>query len=101
VERILSEADKHILGQLSINERIIEADKKILKVCRKEGVNIKELKGGSRRSNLSKIRTQLALELVEENGLTLAETARQLGVSTSAVSKIFERNRKKQKSLSR
>ena len=94
VERILSETDNRIIGQLSINERKIGAEKKILEVCRKEGVNIEELKGGSRRDNLSKIRAKLVLELVEENGLTLAETARQLGVSTSAVSKIFERNRK-------
>ena len=60
----------------------------------KEGVHIAELKGGSRRGSLPGLRAQLAMDLVRDYGLTLAETARQLGVSTSAISKMFERSRK-------
>jgi len=93
VERIIGEADERIKGQLSINERKIGANKKLLEVCKKEGVHIEELRGGSRRGRLSQVRVQLAMELVKNYGLTLAETARQLGVSTSAVSKIFVRNK--------
>jgi REP element-mobilizing transposase RayT len=93
VERIIGEADERIKGQLSINERKIRANKKILEVCKKEGVHIEELRGGSRRGRISQLRVQLAMELVKNYGLTLAETARQLGVSTSAVSKIFFRNK--------
>jgi predicted transcriptional regulator len=38
--------------------------------------------------NLCKVeRTALAIQLVHEYGLSLAETARQLGVSTSAIAK--------------
>ncbi len=75
----------------SMNEKSMQT-KKILEVCKKEGVHIEELRGGSRRGRLSEVRVQLSMELVKNYGLTLAETARQLGVSTSAISKIFVRN---------
>ena len=101
VKRILSEADNRIKNQLSINEQKINAEKMILDVCSKEGVNPAELKGGSRRDRLSQVRAQLALKLVENFGLSMAETARQLGVCTSAISKIFERHAYKKHSLSR
>ena len=93
VERIIAEADKKITGQLSINERIIEAKKTILDACEKDGVSVVALKGGSRRGRLPGLRVQLAKDLVEYHGLNMAETARQLGVTTSAISRIFERNK--------
>ncbi len=93
VERIISEADERITGRISINERKINAKKKIIEVCSKEGVSVGELKGGGRRAILPGVRVQLAMELVRGYGLTLAETARQLGVSTSAISKIFNRSK--------
>lgn len=92
VERILAEAEEKVAGQISVNARIIEARKRIRAVCEKEGVSIEALKGGSRRGRLPGLRAQLAREIVEEYGLTMAETARQLGVTTSAISRIFERN---------
>jgi len=91
VERIIAEADSRIKYQISINERRIIAGNKIHEICKKEGVNIEELKGGSRRGKIPQVRAQLALDLVENSGLTLAETGRQLGVSTSAISKILLR----------
>ncbi len=93
VERILAEADKNISAQISINERVIEAGKIILAACEKGGVSVEALRGGSRRGVLPGLRAQLAKELVESLGLTMAETARQLGVTTSAISRIFERNK--------
>jgi len=61
-----------------------------------EDINIKELKSGSRRGSISKSRSKLAGNLVEEFGISFAETERQLGVLTSAISKIISRteNRK-------
>lgn len=93
VERIIGETDERIKGQISINERKMNAERRIHEICKKENVHIEELKGGSRRSRLSEVRAQLTMELVRDYGLTLAETARQLGVSTSAISKVFIRNR--------
>jgi len=93
VERILLEADKTITGQISINNRVIEAEKIILAACEEAGVSIGALRGGSRRGALPGLRARLAKELVENLGLNMAETARQLGVTTSAISRIFEREK--------
>jgi REP element-mobilizing transposase RayT len=92
VERILEEAESEVKYQVSINERRIKAERKIQEICRKEGLNREELQGGSRRGRISRIRAQLAIELTERYGLSLAEAGRQLGVSTSAISRIFMRN---------
>jgi REP element-mobilizing transposase RayT len=94
VERVIDESGARIKRQLSINERKIHAKKKIRDKCAKAGININELTGGSRRGQISKLRAQLALDLVENYGLSLAEAGRQLGVSTSAISKIFTRANK-------
>ena len=67
--------------------------KTILAACEKEGVSVEALKGGSRRGRLPGLRAQLAGKLVKKYGLTMAEAARQLGVTTSAISRIFERNK--------
>jgi predicted transcriptional regulator len=45
------------------------------------------LQSGSQRQKVSAVRSQLAQKLVEEFGLTLTETGRQLGVSASAIAK--------------
>ena len=93
VERILVEVDKNITGQLSINERVVEAGKIIVTACEKRGVSVEALRGGSRRGALPGLRAHLAKKPVENLGLTMAETARQLGVTTSAISRIFERDK--------
>ncbi len=59
--------------------------------CKKEGVSLTEVKMGSRRGGIPKVRRHLALKMVEELGIPLAEIARQLGVSTFAVSQILRR----------
>jgi putative transposase len=59
--------------------------------CQKSGVSIQSLSGGSRLRQLSKVRGELSNRLAKELGLSLAETARLLGVSTSAVAKILIR----------
>ena len=93
VERILEEADEKIKYQLSIDERRIQAEKAIMEMCRKEGVKVEELRGGSRSGRLSGIRSRLAMDSMEKIGLPLAEAGRRLGVSTSAISKIMMRNK--------
>jgi hypothetical protein len=55
--------------------------------CLEEGVNIKELRSGSRRPEVSKLRRHVARVLAERYGAPLAEIARHVGVSTSAISK--------------
>lgn len=88
VEALLREADERIKRQLPLNEKIEEARRRVVAVCREEGVGEKALTSGSRRRRVSAVRRLLANELTGEIGLSMAETARLLGVSTPAVWRI-------------
>lgn len=89
VERVIREAgerEKRLLAGRSKEVRgLVEA------ACRSAKVSIKELRAGSRRTGVSRLRNQLACRIVEEVGLSLADTARELGVSTSAICRSLSR----------
>ena len=91
VERIIKEAGEKIKYQLSVSEHPQKIDEFMSKICKDEKVSIEELKGGSRRKEISAVRNRIAIELVKRHGVALAEVARQVGVSTSAISKILKR----------
>ena len=91
VERITKEADERVKYQLSGYERRQKAESHIKMICQREGINVEELKSGSRRAGVPRVRSNLALWLVEDCWIPLAEAGRQLGVSASAVSKIIRR----------
>ena len=91
VEQIVKEADENFKKHLLSNKRRREVDRIMKGTCDKEGIHIKELKSGNRRRCIAQVRSHIAHKMVEDYGLTLAETARQLGVSTSAISKILQR----------
>jgi len=93
VERIIEEADEKIKYHLSGHERRQEVERHRRMICQQEGINVEELKSGSRRGAISRIRSDLALYMVEDCGIPLAEAGRQLGVSTSAVSKMIRRRK--------
>ena len=95
VEQLLKQADEVRKHQFSANDRIKRAQQLIQKICQKEKINVEALISGSRRQVVSKARTQIAVKLVEENGLSLAQTARHLGVSTSAIAKLLNRRKSK------
>ena len=59
--------------------------------CKMKGVSLTELRSGSRRGGLPTTRAELVCELVEDFGVAAAEVARQVGISTSGVSKILSR----------
>jgi putative transposase len=91
VERVLKEADprvRHSFSPIRVGERV---RKLIEESCVEQGVYRVELEGGSRRGKVSQLRVKLAHRLLHDFGLPLAEIARQLGVSTSAISKILTR----------
>lgn len=89
VERILNETDELVKHYLPIHEKVKDSKDYISIQCKKENITIKELKSGSRRANIVQIRGKIAKHLVKQIGISIAETARQLGVSTSAVSKMI------------
>lgn len=87
VERLLEAADGPLkVGRLR-EQRLHEATRVIRTVCARAGITPEELRAGSRRGRIPGVRAEVARRLVTVLGLSLADAARQLGVSTSAVSK--------------
>jgi putative transposase len=89
VERVIKEADESVSSGFEGIERKKKVEEMIQHICDQEGINVLELKTGSRRRSVSRVRYQLAHELVETQGIPLAEVARHVGVSTSAISKML------------
>jgi murein L,D-transpeptidase YcbB/YkuD len=74
------------------HERLDQLIEAIEKACEVAGVSTANLRTGSKRGVLPKLRKELARKGVEEYGISLAETARQLGVTTNAVSYMLKRD---------
>jgi hypothetical protein len=91
VERVLGEADRN--ARLLFSSRL--RGKEVLRIigerCKREGISMREMQMGSRRGVIPAIRSDLAWNLARERGIPLAEIARQLGVSTSAISQVLRR----------
>ena len=91
VDRIRNEADERLKYQLAGNKGRQQIGEVIERVCEEENINSHELRMGSRRRRISQVRAQIVHRLVENFGIPLAEVARQVGVSTSAISKALNR----------
>ncbi len=105
-------ADPRILGTGAFVAQMLQADDARLRVqrgwvrrreeaqtwigrhCRRAGITPEELRHGGRRQPVATVRAELAVGLVTELGLSFAEAARHLGISTSGVAKILRRRRK-------
>ena len=85
----LSRCMRHQLSIKGADHRIKEV---MGQICKSEKISIEELKAGSRRKEVSKVRARITIELVKKYGIALAEVARQLGVTTSAISKIMKQD---------
>lgn len=92
VEQILNETDLAEKYRLANLDRKKTASQMIESCCKEAGINRQALCGGSRNRQVSKVRHDLSHKLTKELGLSYAETARLLGVSTSAVSRIIARS---------
>ena len=70
-------------------------DKTLTKIieeeCKKGRSSANELKGGSRRRKVSTVRARIAKRGVDELGLSMAEIARHVGVTTSSIAKAVAR----------
>ena len=71
-------------------QKIITAEIEIQ--CKKEKVAVAMLQSGSRRPPLPTLRKAIVLKLINQYGVSLAETARRLGISTSGVAQILRRS---------
>jgi len=91
VQEILNQAEQSVKHQIKAINKRKTAGNHISEACKKAGVSVKFLQSGSRRRPLPELRKNLAMVLIEEYGLSLAEAARHLGVSTSAVALMLKR----------
>jgi hypothetical protein len=91
VERVIKEAEARIKYQLPVKVHHQKIDEYIGDLCSSENVSIAELKTGGRRKEVSAVRARITLGLVKRHGVSLAEVARRVGVSTSGISKILKR----------
>jgi len=91
VEQLLVHDEGRLRRMHAIGERSTQAEELIRRTCTSAGIDRGELQLGGRRRGVAKVRAKLARQLVGELGMTLAEAARRLGVSTSGIAKILTR----------
>jgi hypothetical protein len=91
VKQVIDAADQHVRQQLTGNDSLQEAKHAIQVFCDAHNLPIEVLRGGSCRRAVSQARRRLTFKLVNEFGLSLAETGRQLGLTTSGVAQILRR----------
>ena len=93
VQHLIQQSDTERKRQFYRKENMELAIWYIKRECKDEGVGIKALRAGSRRRIVSRLRNRLIQNLVEDFGISLAETGRQTGVSSSAVAKALDRRK--------
>ncbi len=94
VKEILEEADERVREQFTPDERKDKVRDVIEEICKRSGVSDRELRSGGRRHDVSQVRAEVALKLVGDYGIILAEVARNVGASTSAIFNILQRQRR-------
>jgi len=91
VKEILDQADAGVKVQLNSFDLKLLAVAEVKKQCEGKDVSIELLQSGNRQAKLSCLRKEVAVILVRQYGVSLAETARLLGISTSGVAEIVKK----------
>jgi hypothetical protein len=91
VNAILKETEEKTIRQLKLRRAGNTTSKIINQECDRTQISPKELAGGSRRREVSALRIKIARRGLEELGLSLAEIARHVGVSTSGIARAVKR----------
>lgn len=91
VNAILKEAEEKTRRQLKLRRNDKTLTEIIEEECMKGRTSRNELRGGSRRRKVSAIRARIAKRGVDELGFSMAEIARQVGVTTSSIAKAIAR----------
>jgi putative transposase len=91
VERVLREGARWNPHPMKQKEWRGKIGKIVEDRCLEKGVNVGEVRMGSRRGPIPEVRAEVVEELVKKLGVPLAEIAWVVGISTSAVSKILGR----------
>jgi putative transposase len=85
VQFVLEEADQKMIRQIRARKRAGSVAKIIKERCREAEINEAELRSGSQRRVVSKLRRRLCFYLNRELGISMAEIARYVGVGTTGV----------------
>ena len=85
VTRILAESEKGLKRQIYVKEKKEIISRVVANYCEQEGISEKEVMQGGQRWRTARTRAKIASQLSREWGISLAEIARHLGVSTSAI----------------
>ena len=85
VQSVLEEADQKLIRQVRARKRAGAVAKIIKERCREAEINEAELRSGSQRRAVSKLRRSLCFYLNRELGISMAEIARYVGVGTTGV----------------
>ena len=91
VNAILKESEEKSVRQLKLRRSGKTIDKIIEEECKKKRISPNELKGGGRRRKVSTLRATIAKRGLDELGLSMAEIARHVGVTTSSIAKTVKR----------
>ncbi len=92
VREILVEAEDSVKARLPAASKELEAAERLARACEETGIMLQSLQGGCRMRECSALRKKLALEYVQELGMSYAGAARLLGISGAAVEKIVKRH---------
>lgn len=91
VQEVLKEAEDRQIRQLKIQRRGITIEAIIKEECTKARISETEVKAGSRRGPVSRLRATIAYRSREELGLSAAEIARHMGMATSSITRAIDR----------
>jgi putative transposase len=91
VNAILQEAEEKARRQMKLQWADKSLGKIIEEECKKGRSSANELSGGSRRRKVSTVRARIARRGVDELGISMAEIARHVGVTTSSIAKAVAR----------
>jgi len=91
VNAVFREIEEKSRLQLKLRRAGSTIGKIIDQECKEINISKEELKGGSRRRKVCVLRVQIAKRGLDELGLSLAEIARHVGVSTSGIARAVKR----------
>ena len=91
VKAILKETEEKTRRQLKLRRTDKIITKVIEEECKRGRTSPNELEGGSRRRKVSALRPRIAKRGVDELGLSMAEIARHVGVTTSSIARAVAR----------
>ena len=92
VTEILDEVEETVKTLVPDTSSKVNAMEALAERCEVAGITSQALQSGSKRRECTEVRKELSRHFVLELGLSYADTARVLGISSSAVNQIFRRH---------